>query len=176
MLQATEKQPPVHAQHAVEDADTPLVRAAKHGDMDAFEQMLRRHQARVFRIAQNITRSCEDAEEIAQETFLQVYRSLGRFEERSRFSTWLTRIAMNTALMKVRKRRGCETVPPHAKRCRGPDCLPARDRGLEAEPRATVRSARAASHPGRSIGNTAAELQHRIPAAGRGGVLHQGDG
>jgi hypothetical protein len=57
MLQATEKQPPVHAQHAAEDADTALVRAAKHGDMDAFEQVLRRHQARVFRIAQNITRS-----------------------------------------------------------------------------------------------------------------------
>src|SRR5271169_710175 len=112
MLQATEKQLPVHAQQ-IEDADTTLVRAAKHGDMDAFEQLLRRHQARVFRIAQNITRSCEDAEEIAQETFLKVYQNLGRFEERSRFSTWLTRIAVNTALMKVRKRRGCETVPSH---------------------------------------------------------------
>ena len=124
MLQATEKQPAVHAQHAVEDADTALVRAAKQGDMDAFEQLLRRHQARVFRIAQNITRSCEDAEEIAQETFLKVYQSLGRFEERSRFSTWLTRIAVNTALMKVRKRRGCETVLPGEKDADDPSVFP----------------------------------------------------
>lgn len=112
MLQATEKRPPVHVQHAVEDADTTLIHAAKHGDLDAFEQLLRRHQARVFRIARHITRSCEDAEEIAQETFLRAYQNLDRFEERSRFSTWLTRIAVNTALMKIRKRRGCEPVPP----------------------------------------------------------------
>jgi RNA polymerase sigma-70 factor, ECF subfamily len=138
MLQATEKQPAVQAQHAFEDAVTALVRAAKHGDMDAFERLLRRHQASVFRIAQHITRSREDAEEIAQETFLKVYRTLGRFEERSRFSTWLTRIAVNTSLMKVRKRRGCETVFFSRKGCWWPECLPARGCGLEAEPRATV--------------------------------------
>jgi len=49
--------------------------------------------------------SREDAEEIAQEAFLKAYVNLGRFEERSRFSTWLTRIAVNTALMELRRRR-----------------------------------------------------------------------
>lgn len=91
-------------------AEMALVHAAKEGDLAAFEQLVRLHQARVFRIALNIIGSREDAEEVAQEVFLKAYLNLGRFEERSRFSTWLTRIAVNTTLMWLRHRRGYEVA------------------------------------------------------------------
>ncbi len=93
------------------DKEMALVHAAKEGDVGAFEQLLRRNQAMVFRVAQHITGSREDAEEVTQEAFLKAFQNLQRFEERSRFSTWVTRITVNTALMRLRHRRGHETVP-----------------------------------------------------------------
>ena len=94
-----------------EDAEMPLVHAARQGDVGAFEQLLRRNQGMVFRVARHITGSREDAEEVVQEAFLKAFQNLERFEERSRFSTWVTRIAVNTALMRLRSRRGHATVP-----------------------------------------------------------------
>jgi RNA polymerase sigma-70 factor (ECF subfamily) len=93
-----------------EETETALVHAAKRGNAGAFEQLLRRSQAMVFRIAQHITESREDAEEVAQEAFLKAFQNMERFEERSRFSTWVTRIAVNTALMQLRRRRGRDAV------------------------------------------------------------------
>jgi RNA polymerase sigma-70 factor (ECF subfamily) len=110
MLQA-ETKPYTPGERAPEDEDLALVHAAKAGDADAFGQLLRRHQGSAFRIAQHITRSREDAEEVSQESFLKAFQNLNRFEERSRFSTWLTRIVVNTALMRVRTRRGPEALP-----------------------------------------------------------------
>jgi RNA polymerase sigma-70 factor (ECF subfamily) len=109
MLQIDTK-PYAPGERALEDEDLGLVHAAKAGDADAFEHLLRKHQASVFRIAQHITRSREDAEEVSQESFLKAFQNLDRFEERSRFSTWLTRIVVNTALMRVRTRRGPDAV------------------------------------------------------------------
>jgi RNA polymerase sigma-70 factor (ECF subfamily) len=86
------------------DPDAALVTAAKNGDRSAFEELVNRHERAIFRLAQNITHATADAEEVLQETFLQVYRHLGRFQGGSRFSTWLTRIAINQALMLLRKR------------------------------------------------------------------------
>ena len=91
-------------------AELELVRAAKRGDVDAFERLVQRYSGVVFRVALHIARSHEDAEEIAQETFLRAFRHLSRFEERARFSTWLTRIAVNAALVKIRGLRPTETV------------------------------------------------------------------
>jgi len=87
-----------------------LVRAAKRGDVDAFEQLVRRYTGVVFRVALHISRCREDAEEIAQETFLRAFRHLSSFEERARISTWLTRIAVNAALLKRRGPQPTETV------------------------------------------------------------------
>lgn len=101
-----------------------LVHAAKEGDPGAFEQLLRRNQAMVFRVAQHITGSREDAEEVAQEAFLKAFQNLEGFEERSRFSTWVTRIAVNTALMRLRTRRGYETVPLQEEDPDDPRALP----------------------------------------------------
>lgn len=111
MMPATENETSAPAVHAAEDSEMALVHAAKQGDVGAFEQLLRRTQGMVFRVAQHITGSREDAEEVVQEAFLKAFQNLDRFEERSRFSTWVTRITVNTALMRIRSRRGHETVP-----------------------------------------------------------------
>ena len=90
--------------------DTLLVKAAKNGTIAAFEQLMSRHTSLVFRVAMHITNSREDAEDVVQDAFLKAFRHLRRFEERARFSTWMTRIAVNTALMKLRGLRRVQTI------------------------------------------------------------------
>lgn len=82
-----------------------LVQAAKKGDDSAFEELVRRYDRNVFRIAQHITQNREDAEDVVQDAFLKAYQNLERFQEQSKFYTWLVRIAVNEALMRLRKRR-----------------------------------------------------------------------
>jgi RNA polymerase sigma-70 factor, ECF subfamily len=88
------------------DSDAALVAAAKCGDAQAFEELVFRHERRVFAVAQRITNNREDAEDVVQESFHNAFRHLNDFREKSRFSTWLTRIAMNEAFMLLRRRRG----------------------------------------------------------------------
>jgi RNA polymerase sigma-70 factor (ECF subfamily) len=87
-----------------------LVRAAKAGDISAFEQLVRRYDRNVFRIAQHITHNREDAEDVVQDAFLKAYENLDKFQEQSKFYTWLVRIAVNEALMRLRRRRPERTV------------------------------------------------------------------
>jgi RNA polymerase sigma-70 factor (ECF subfamily) len=82
-----------------------LVRAAKAGEIAAFEQLVRRYDRNVFRIAQHITQNREDAEDVVQDAFLKAYENLKNFQEQSKFYTWLVRIAVNEALMRLRRRR-----------------------------------------------------------------------
>ncbi len=82
-----------------------LVRAAKGGDIGAFEQLVQRYDRNVFRIAQHITQNREDAEDVVQDAFLKAYENLKNFQEQSKFYTWLVRIAVNEALMRLRRRR-----------------------------------------------------------------------
>jgi RNA polymerase sigma-70 factor (ECF subfamily) len=89
----------------VKDDEPRLVAAARAGDISAFETLVDRYERKIFRLTQNITRNREDAEDAMQEAFLKAYEHLGEFEEKSRFYTWLVRIAVNQALMKLRKRR-----------------------------------------------------------------------
>ncbi|MCI0370977.1 MAG: sigma-70 family RNA polymerase sigma factor [candidate division NC10 bacterium] len=86
--------------------DAELVERLKRGDEAAFTALLRRHQAKVYRLAMNMTRNPQDAEEVTQDVFLAVYRKIGGFDGRAAFSTWLYRVASNAALMKLRGRRG----------------------------------------------------------------------
>ena len=87
-----------------------LVRAAKGGDDGAFNELVRRYDRNVFRIAQHITQNREDAEDVVQDAFLKAYTNLQQFQEQSKFYTWLVRIAVNEALMKLRRRRPERTV------------------------------------------------------------------
>ena len=84
--------------------DLSLVHACKEGDSFAFEQLVRRYDVRLFRIAQHVTHNREDAEEAVQDAFLKAFRNLSSFQEKSQFSTWLFRITVNESLMKLRKR------------------------------------------------------------------------
>src|SRR6266702_1708588 len=82
-----------------------LVAAARAGDIGAFEALVRRYDRNVFRIAQHITQNREDAEDVVQDAFLKAYQNLGQFQGQSKFYTWLVRIAVNEALMRLRRRR-----------------------------------------------------------------------
>src|SRR5207245_3468911 len=78
-----------------------LVAAAKRGDADAFEELVTRYEAKIFRLTMNITRNREDAEDAMQEAFLKSYAHLKDFQGDSRFYTWLVRIAANFAAMRT---------------------------------------------------------------------------
>ena len=87
------------------DNESSLVAAAKSGDISAFETLVSRYERKIYRLAQHITQNNEDAEDVSQEAFLKAFEHLGEFQGNSRFYTWLVRIAVNQALMKLRKRR-----------------------------------------------------------------------
>ncbi|HLZ00403.1 MAG TPA: sigma-70 family RNA polymerase sigma factor [Candidatus Angelobacter sp.] len=87
-----------------------LVQAAKSGDLEAFSQLVKRYDRNIFRIAQHITHNEEDAQDVVQEAFLKAYTNLEQFQGNSKFYTWLVRIAVNEALMKLRRRRSDKTV------------------------------------------------------------------
>ncbi len=82
-----------------------LVARAKAGDTGAFAKLVERYERKIFRLAKHITQNQEDAEDVLQETFLKAYEHVNGFQEQSKFYTWLVRIAVNEALMKLRKRR-----------------------------------------------------------------------
>ena len=86
-------------------SDALLVSTAKSGDGDAFVELSKRHYRKVFHEAFRITRNRQDAEDAFQDSLLRAFSHLNNFQERSSFSTWLTRIAINSALMILRKRR-----------------------------------------------------------------------
>jgi RNA polymerase sigma-70 factor (ECF subfamily) len=90
--------------------DMALVHACKNGDVSAFEQLVKRYDRRLLRIAQHVTHNREDAQDAVQEAFLKVFRKLTQFEENSQFSTWLIRITVNESLMKLRKQRSTREV------------------------------------------------------------------
>ena len=94
------------AQTYMPDDDTALVQASRGGDVAAFEQLVKRYDAKLLRIAQNVTQNPEDAEEAVQEAFFKAYQKLEQFQGHAKFSSWLIRIALNESFMKLRKRRG----------------------------------------------------------------------
>ena len=93
------------------DPDLVLVEASTRGDITSFEELVRRYDRKLLRIAQQVTHDSQDAQEAVQETFLKVYQKLNQFRGTSKFSTWLIRIALNESLMKLRKRRYALELP-----------------------------------------------------------------
>jgi RNA polymerase sigma-70 factor (ECF subfamily) len=95
---------------AVAPADRELVRRARGGDVDAFEELVKQNERRVLRVLRSITGSLEDAEDGAQRVFLKAYERLASFQETASFSTWLTRIAINEGIERVRSRKPVESL------------------------------------------------------------------
>jgi RNA polymerase sigma-70 factor (ECF subfamily) len=85
--------------------DLDLVQASKNGDVGAFEQLVKRYDRKLFRIAHSVTHNREDAQDAVQEAFLKAYQHLAEFRGDSQFSTWLIRITLNQSLMNLRKQR-----------------------------------------------------------------------
>jgi RNA polymerase sigma-70 factor (ECF subfamily) len=88
----------------VREPEPETVRRARAGDPVAFEELVRAHQADVYRLALHLVRDRQTAEDVTQEAFLHAYRSLRRFRGQSRFSTWLYRITRNCAVDAIRRR------------------------------------------------------------------------
>jgi len=82
-----------------------LVKQAKDGNREALAELVSRYSDKIYNLALRILRNREDAEDVLQETFLQVLRKLDTFDERSTFFTWIYRIGTNTSLMKLRKKK-----------------------------------------------------------------------
>ncbi len=90
--------------------DEELVRRVQHGHMEAFEELVRRYERKVYNIAYRLLGNEEDAAEALQDTFLRVYRFIPKFAFKSSFYTWLYRIATNVSLTRLRRRKKTEVV------------------------------------------------------------------
>jgi len=85
--------------------DRELVRLAQRGDKQAFEELARRHQSRVFAVARGILKRQEDIEDVSQQVFVKAYFALKKFDQRSAFTTWLYKITVNECWDLLRKRK-----------------------------------------------------------------------
>jgi RNA polymerase sigma-70 factor (ECF subfamily) len=94
----------------MEISDEALVSTAKSGDANAFVELSKRHSNRVLLTTYRITRNWHDAEDALQDSLLKAFSHLNGFQEKSSFATWLTRIAINSALMILRKKRVCVEI------------------------------------------------------------------
>jgi RNA polymerase sigma-70 factor (ECF subfamily) len=98
------------AEAAGTNGEAALVARAREGDATAFTELVNRYERKIFRLARHITHNAEDAEDVLQETFMRAYEHLGNFQGHSKFYTWLVRIAVNQALMKLRRHRTDRSV------------------------------------------------------------------
>ncbi|HZZ40157.1 MAG TPA: sigma-70 family RNA polymerase sigma factor [Acidobacteriaceae bacterium] len=99
---------PAPSQTGIDEAT--LVAQSREGDTVAFSELVRRYEGKIFRLAQHVTQNREDAEDVLQETFMKAYEHLDQFQGNSKFYTWIVRIAVNQALMKLRRKKTSKTV------------------------------------------------------------------
>jgi RNA polymerase sigma-70 factor (ECF subfamily) len=90
--------------------ESSLVAQAKAGDQNAFSELVTHYERKIYRLAKNITRNDEDAEDVLQDAFFKAYEHLDSFKGDSKFYTWIVRIAVNEALMRLRKRKSDRSV------------------------------------------------------------------
>jgi RNA polymerase sigma-70 factor (ECF subfamily) len=93
------------------DVDAALVRRLQSGDRSAFREIVARHQARLFRVALRFTRDETLAQDALQDAFLQAFRKIDQFESQSALSTWLHRVTVNAALMRLRSQKRHHEIP-----------------------------------------------------------------
>jgi len=99
-----------------DDSEGTLIERARRGEERAFASLYELHKRRVYAVCMQMTKNVEDAEDLTQEAFLQVFRSVNSFRGDSAFSTWMYRIAVNTVLMKLRRRKTPPLLPPLSRR------------------------------------------------------------
>lgn len=90
--------------------DVALVKQCQEGSMEAYEELMSRYESKAYNLAMRFLRNPEDTEEVLQDVFATIYRKIGSFEGKSAFSSWLYRIVVNAAFMKLRKRKQQPTV------------------------------------------------------------------
>jgi len=94
----------------VSDREKDLLKKARNGDIEAFEQLIEDYQKRVFNIALRMIGNYDDANELAQEVFIRIFKSIKDFKEESSLSTWIYRITTNVCLDEIRKRKNKNVV------------------------------------------------------------------
>lgn len=104
----------------MQESDRPVVARARDGDREAFRELVERHSRYIFSLAQRMTGSAQDAEDVVQETWLKAHRQLSRFEARADFRTWLHRICVNCSIDLIRARRHREDAHDPADLEEGP--------------------------------------------------------
>ncbi len=143
---------------AVEDAA--LVAGAKTGDAHAFELLVERHEGKILSLAQRMTRNREDAEDVVQQSFQKAFIHLKKFEGESLFSTWLTRIAINEALMLLRRRRGTREVPIAESNTEVNELTPGMRKAIELRELGELSTGETAQVMGLSVGAVKARVFH----------------
>ena len=133
------------------DFERSLIRRAQRGDRAAFDALVRRYDQEVLRMTLRMVQSHDEAQDLYQEVFLKVYRSIGRFRLESKFSTWLYRVVMNVCLDHLRRQKS-----------RGEMQMPETREG-EPDFMQSIPEGRAALHPGRAL--EAGEIASRLQVA-----------
>jgi len=95
---------------SADDPDAAIVVRVQAGDTDAFEELVRRHSRRIFGTLAGLLGNLDDARDVTQDVFLKAFEHIGRFQGRSKFSTWLTSIAINTGTELLRQRKPSESL------------------------------------------------------------------
>lgn len=114
---------PFHTAAAPADDAALAARITAH-DQAAFEVLMRRHNGRLFRVARAVLKNDAEAEDVLQDAYLDAYRNMGRFRGDARLGTWLVRLVVNRALMRLRRTRRDPVVVPMAARDGRPDAAP----------------------------------------------------
>lgn len=135
-------------EHAESDVD--LVRRAQKGDMDAYDELMCRHQGKIYGLLYNMTGNQQDAEDLVQEVFLKSYKVLKRFKGKSSFYTWIYRIAVNRTINFLKKRRNRSALSLHEM-----------DGAVESDPAYLALSSRESPFRDTSL----SELQEKLNAA-----------
>src|SRR4030042_232169 len=91
-------------------SDDELIKLVKAGEVEPYDELVRRHQIKIHDLCYKMVRNYDDARDLAQETFIKAFRKINTFHGRSKFSTWLYRIAMNNCLNFIKKQRPTEQL------------------------------------------------------------------
>lgn len=91
-------------------SDEELVQLVKVGNVEPFDELVRRHEVKIHNLCYKMLKNYDDAKDLAQETFLKAYRNIKNFDGRSRFTTWLYRIAVNNCINFLKKEHPTEEI------------------------------------------------------------------